>query len=224
MKKLLRYSIGSILAICSLLIIYLLTDFGLSRITVARETDSANEVEIFIKSNGVHTDIVVPVKNSQMDWSREIKYANTSSNDSTMPFLAMGWGDKGFYLETPTWGDLKFSTAFRAAFGLSTTAIHATFYRSMVESESCKKILISQKQYVRLVNYISGSLQKDSNGNAIWIRTNANYGNTDAFYEAKGTYSFYQTCNSWANAGLKASGQKACLWTAFDKGIFRKYD
>lgn len=159
-----------------------------------------------------------------MDWSKEIKFANTQSNDSTLPFLALGWGDKGFYLETPTWADLKFKTAFRAAFGLSTTAIHATYYRSMTESESCKKMWISRDQYGRLIDFITNSLQKDGNGHAIYIKTNANYGNTDAFYEANGRYSLFWTCNSWTNEGLKVSGQKACLWTAFDKGILEKYE
>src|SRR5690606_37700799 len=119
------------LAICCLVIIYLLTDFCLSGITIDKEVNSANEIEIFIKSNGVHTDIVVPVKNMQMDWSKEIKFANTPSNDTTMPFLAFGWGDRGFYLETPAWADLKFETAFNAAFGLGSTAMHATFYRKI---------------------------------------------------------------------------------------------
>ena len=224
LKKLFKYSIGFISAIFGLVIIYLLTEFCLSSITVDKEIHSTAEVAIFIKSNGVHTDIVVPVKNTQMDWSKEIKFAHTHANDTTMPFLGFGWGDKGFYLETPTWADLKFKTAFNAVFGLSSTAMHTTFYPNLIENKSCKKILISKNQYARLVDYIAGSLQKDSSGHAIRIKTTANYGNTDGFYEANGAYSLFQTCNSWANDGLKASGQKACLWTAFDKGIFRKYE
>src|SRR6186713_926771 len=133
MRRLFKYFVAFIFAICSLLIVYLIADFGLSRITIEGEADSRNEVEIFIKSNGVHTDIIVPVKTAQMDWSKEIRFINTIANDSTMPFLGIGWGDKGFYLETPTWADLKFSTALKAAFGLSTTAIHATYYRNMIE-------------------------------------------------------------------------------------------
>ncbi len=45
----------------------------------------------------------------------------------------------------------------------------------------------------------------------------------DAFYEAKGSYSFMKTCNTWANSALKSAGQKAALWTPSDKGIFRHY-
>ena len=127
------------------------------------------------------------------------------------------------YLETPQWKDLKASVAFKAAFALSTTAIHATYYNTLVESDTCKKILISKEQYQRLVNYITNSFQKNKDGHFINIATKAVYNKNDAFYEANGSYSLFTTCNTWANSGLKTSGQKCCLWTPFDTGIFLKY-
>jgi uncharacterized protein (TIGR02117 family) len=135
----------------------------------------------------------------------------------------MGWGDKGFYLETPEWSDLKASVAFKAATGLSTTAIHATYYKKMKIGADCKSIIISEEQYQRLINYITESFQKDASENFLPIETNANYSETDAFYEANGSYSLFHTCNTWANNGLKASGQKCCLWTPMDSPIFSKY-
>ena len=69
----------------------------------------------------------------------------------------MGWGDKGFYLDTPSWADLKFSTAFKAVFGINTAAIHATYYKELKENELCKKIEISKEQYKDLVAYIQKS-------------------------------------------------------------------
>lgn len=178
---------------------------------------------MYIKTNGVHTDIVVPVKNVQSDWSKEIKYTNTISSDTSYHYLAMGWGDKGFYLETPEWSDLKASVAFKAAFGLGSTAIHATYYKTVKEDSTCKKIWLGRHQYDNLVNYISNSFKKDSEGHVILIKTNANYGNTDAFYEANGSYSLFYTCNTWANNALKVSEKPCCFWTPFDTGIFLKY-
>ena len=205
------------------ILLYLLTAFCLSRITIDREAGAAEEVTIFIKTNGVHTDLVVPAQNEQMDWTREIRYSNIKAKDTGYQYLAMGWGDKGFYLQTPTWGDLKASVAFKAAFALSSTAIHATYYRELREDKSCRKIRISKGQYARLITYISNSLQKDADGHAINIPTNVNYGQTDAFYEANGAYHLFKTCNTWANAGLKSCGQTCCAWTIFDTGIFLKY-
>ena len=49
------------------------------------------------------------------------------------------------------------------------------------------------------------------------------YGKNDAFYEATGRYSLFHTCNTWTNNALKIAGQKACVWTPFDTGIFYHY-
>jgi hypothetical protein len=57
----------------------------------------------------------------------------------------------------------------------------------------------------------------------IKIETEAVYGKNDIFYEAKGSYSLFYTCNSWANQALKAASQKAALHTLTDTGIFRNY-
>jgi uncharacterized protein (TIGR02117 family) len=224
MKKYAKYLLYLTLSVLGFVLMYLGCAYCLMRITVDKEPTASNDVAIYIKTNGVHTDVVVPVKNNMYDWSKEIKYTNTTRTDTTMRYLAMGWGDKGFYLETPTWADLTAKVAFKAAFALGATAIHTTFYSTMQENETCKKININAAQYQRLINYINNSLQKDANGHLIHIKTTANYSNYDAFYEAKGSYSMLHTCNTWANNALKNCGQKACLWTPFDTGIFLKYE
>jgi len=92
----------------------------------------------------------------------------------------------------------------------------------MKEGENCRKIKISTDEYQNLVNYISESFQLDANQKVQWISGDT-YGNRDAFYEAKGSYSLFYTCNTWANNALKAAHQKASLWTVYDKGIFYHY-
>lgn len=206
-----------------LVVLYILCAYLFSKITIDKEANSKAQITIYIKTNGVHTDIVMPTVNEQMDWSQQIKFLNTKTADTSSVYLGMGWGDKGFYLETPTWGDLTAKVAFNAMFGLGSTAIHATYYSKITENDSCKKIQISKQQYARLINYITNSFQKDTSGNFINIKTKANYSTTDAFYEANGKYSLFKTCNTWANSALKSCGQKCCFWTALDKGIFAKY-
>ena len=223
MKKIAKILLKSILFLFGFILCYILLAYTLSKITIGKETDAKPEVEIFILTNGVHTDIVMPTKNNQIDWSDQIEFKNTKEADSTYHYIAMGWGDKGFYLETPNWSDLKASVAFKAATGLSTTAIHATYYKQMKLGEDCKSMMISKEQYNRLIVYITESFQTDSSGNFLSIKTNANYGKTDAFYEAYGSYSLVYTCNTWANNALKACGQKCCLWTPMDSPIFSKY-
>jgi len=201
----------------------LLSAHCLGKISVDKEPTASKDITIYIRTNGVHTDLVIPLKNEQMDWSKEIRFENTISKDTCAKYLSVGWGDKGFYLHTPTWADLTFSVAFKAATGLSTSAIHATFYKTIEVGNDCVELKISKKQYTRLIKYIQNSFLKSPDGHLINIKTNANYGKNDAFYDAGGSYSMFHTCNTWANNGLKSCGQKAALWTPFDSGIFRQY-
>jgi len=222
-KKILKYTGYTLLTFIALILLYLGCAWLFSRITVSAEPGTQPEITVYLKSNGVHTDVIVPIKTAGKDWSERVSFADTRSGDTAFNYIAFGWGDKGFYLETPTWNDLKASTACKAAFGLSSAAIHTTFYKSLDQNEHCIRLAVSKEQYQRLVTYIENGFKNDSLGHLIPIGGNARYGNDDAFYDAKGSYSLFHTCNTWTNNALKASGQKACWWTPFDKGIFYQY-
>lgn len=219
-KKILKYTTFFLLGIIG----YLLMVTLLSYISVNDGlVKSHKEIPIYILTNGVHTDVVLPLKSEHYDWTNQLKTEHTKAKDTTMNYVALGWGDKGFYLETPTWADLKASTALKAASGLSSSAMHVTFYKEMKESKSCKKLQISSDNYKKLILFINESFQTKS-GEFLKIETDAVYGKHDVFYEANGSYSLFYTCNSWANQALKAANQKAALWTISDSGIFRHYN
>lgn len=223
MKRALRVILKSILILTIAISIYFIAAFFLSRIQIKNEQASDADIPAYILSNGIHTDIVVPVKNDVLNWNQIIDPEHTLSKDSTLNFLAFGWGNKEFYLETPTWNDLKASTAFKAAFGLSSSAIHVTYYNQLKESKRCKKIMLNKEQYSKLTKYILHSFLLNENLHTTNISTNLIYGDNNAFYEAVGSYSLFKTCNTWTNDALKSCGQKACIWTPFESGILNQY-
>lgn len=221
MALLLLKIIGVILGI---VIFYVICAVTIPLIGVpAEKTTESKSIEAYILTNGVHTDIVVPVKSEVFDWSKEIPFEDTKSKRTDFKYLSVGWGDKGFYLDTPEWKDLKASTAIKAAFWMSESAMHCTFYDKMKEGEDCKKIMLTKTQYQNLIQFIRDKFDRDASGKVQLIKTDAVYGDNDAFYDAKGRYSFLDTCNTWANDALKVAGQKAALWSPTDFGIFRHY-
>lgn len=204
-------------------VLYLAASAGLSAVPVGRHNSpETGTIAAYILSNGVHTDIVVPVRTDQMDWTRLVPYSATPAMDTSRDYIGFGWGDKGFYLNTPTWAELKPSTAVKAMFWLSTTAMHATFHHQPQPGPDCVRVLLTRAEYARLIAFIQGSFELDAQGRVQHIRGHS-YGQHDAFYEAKRTYNLFYTCNTWANDGLKEAGQKAALWTPFDFGIFWQY-
>lgn len=223
LRKILRSVLKIATGIVAFFIVYFLLALGAAYIPSNTDFKSCDKdaVEVYIRTNGVHTDLVLPFRNELKDWSVFLDPTKTKVSSVYATYVAFGWGDKGFYLETPTWADLKFKTAFNAMFFLSSSAMHVTFYQSLKENKSCKKICISPDAYQKLATYVEESF-KTHKGMPRLIE-DASYNDNDLFYDANGKYSMFYTCNSWSNSGLKAAGMKACLWTLFDKAIFAKY-
>jgi len=202
--------------------LYLLAVAILPYIPVNTSTPKQDDITLYVMSNGVHTDIVCPIYTENLNWSEWVPFENTKSQRSDFTHVAFGWGDKGFYLNTPTWADLKFSTAFNAAFWLGEAAMHVTFYPTPKEDLHCRKLTLSREHYEKLTRYIKDSFTLE-NGLPILIPTDQVYGRQDAFYEARGSYNLFFTCNTWTNTALKQSHQKAAFWTATDWGILHHY-
>lgn len=205
--------------------LYFASDYILSRIP-AGNADGKGEkkdITVYVLSNDVHTDIVLPIRNELQDWTEIFPIENNKGKDMNQQFVSIGWGDKGFYLNTPEWKDLTLKTALVAGLGIGETALHVTYYKNMVEDDLCYKVQIDSNQYKILKTYVVNSLDLGKDGKPILIETDAQYGPDDAFYEAKGAYSLFYSCNTWTNAALKKSGMPSGLWTVFDKGILRHY-
>jgi uncharacterized protein (TIGR02117 family) len=178
-------------------------------------------IAIYIKSNGVHTDLVLPTENNFYNWNEKILLEDFAPDTVDYQWTAFGWGDKGFYLDTPNWADLKISTAINAMIPPSPTAMHVSLYGNYIkENKLTKKIILTEEQYLILCQYVFNSFQKDKDGKFILIKNYHYSGANDNFYEAEGDYHLFNTCNNWANSALKTTGVKTALWAPFDKCIF----
>ncbi|WKK77754.1 DUF2459 domain-containing protein [Marivirga salinae] len=210
-KKIIKYGLYFLLIPFT----YLVVSLVLSTITIDRnESYEIPDKTIYLASNGVHLDIVIPKKNIDSSLLSNLVHKPNEN------FLGFGWGDEEFYLNTRTWGDLKFDVAFKAVFLNGSSLIHTTRYQNI--QNHWIKIKITESELSRLNTYLYESFDFNKNGELILLK-NKGYTSRDDFYRAKGSFSFYKTCNSWVNKGFKKSGLKACLWTPFDFGLMNKY-
>lgn len=98
MKTAFSYFGRLLLFIIAFLVLYVGLSFLLSYIPTSDKSAKGNgDRTIYLFSNGVHLDIVVPVDLVPTDLRQQLRPANSTQ------LLAFGWGDKGFYLDTPTW-------------------------------------------------------------------------------------------------------------------------
>ncbi|MDA7913406.1 TIGR02117 family protein [bacterium] len=167
-------------------------------------TPAENGVKVYIVSNAVHADIIVPKKNDIMDWSESFSGNNFLGDTSQETHVAFGWGDRGFFLETETWDDFRLATAANALLLPSKSCLHVSFTRPANFFDSTS-VSISRDQYKQLVEFINGSFKIDGDNDRIQIEGYA-FSRTDAFFDAHGRYHILNTCNSWAGRALKMSG------------------
>lgn len=196
-------------------LIYLIISLLLTTITVDRKvSNDVSNQSVFLSTNGVHLSIVIPKKSLNDSLLFGLKHNETSE------YLSFGWGDENFYINTPTWGDLTFKNAFRAVFLKSSTLMHVTRYQR--RQTDWVEIKVNSSELKKLNAFILNSFTiKD--GIKILLE-NKGYTATDDFYKAKGSYSAFNTCNTWANSAFKQSGLISCLWTPFDFGLLHKYE
>ena len=164
----------------------------------------------YITTNGVHLSIIVPVNRLDTAFAEELHLTPGTR------FVSFGWGDRGFYLTTPTWGDLTFKTAFRALFLKTPSAMHIDDYR--YRDEDWHEVPLCPEQMERLLTYIRASFSTDSNDQIIKI-PHAGYASSDRFFEAEGHFTCFRTCNVWVNDALKVAQVPTSIWSPFDKGV-----
>lgn len=196
-------------------ITYLVVSLVLTLITINKTvTDPGELKEVYLNTNGVHLDIIIPRSYLSEELKADLLF---SDNDN---YLAFGWGDENFYVNTPTWGDLTFNNAFKAMFLKSSTLIHLTRYQE--KRGKWTVVRIDNTRLAKLNEFTLNGFKTDETGAKILLPDQGYFSNDD-FYKANGSYSCFNTCNTWVNDAFKASDLKASLWTPFDFGLLNKY-
>lgn len=215
--RILAYAIGGILAVP---LVYLLAALILGAIPANHGWHEARQgTRIFVRTNGVHTWIMVPKVTAEMDWRPLVPGAHLKDPRwGNGNYVGIGYGNRQFYLNTQTWADLTFSNAFWALIGSGDSLIHADHDNDPQPSDIQRPITLSHDEYVRLVAFMRGSFRTDAQGRTVPL-LGRGYGNSDVFYEAVGPYNAIYTCNSWTGQALRAAGVRTGLWTPLSQSI-----
>lgn len=185
----------------------------------------SNGVTLYLSTNGMHTDFVLPTKNELFDWAQIIDNQNFKLNFTSSTYFGIGWGDRAIYLDIAEWSELTFNMGLKTLFLPTDSILHVTAYESVpsVDNLVVKKTIISNQQYLQLCQFIVAYFKLDNNQQVQLIK-NAGYTENDNFYQANGKYHALYTCNTWINRGLKNIGVRTPLWTPLDKGIFYQFE
>lgn len=203
----LRKTLITILGLLSIVVVMTFTSTG--------HKEDGGPVTIYLISNEIHTDLVLPVRTEAFDWENFWDPDDFESRPSE--WVEFGWGDREFYQEVPTWNEFTFSVAARALFFPGEAAMHINYVEGSPENyPSSARLQISVETYRKLVESIKKQF-KTKNGKLV-VYGNG-YDKTDNFYAAHGSFSLINTCNVWTSDRLGEAGLKHPLWSPTKYGL-----
>jgi uncharacterized protein (TIGR02117 family) len=172
-------------------------------------------VEILLGTNGVHTELVMPLVTADKDWRPVFPAADLAVPGRDYTHVAVSWGEKEVFLNTPTWWDLSPLTVLRVVGVGGEGLLHVSHYVRPAPSDDFRPLRLTPAQYRRLAAAIERSLPRGRR-----VR-HAGYGPHDVFYDAPGEYTTRNTCNQWTSDTLAAAGIRTGWWTPFAGGVMK---
>ena len=172
-------------------------------------------VEILIGTNGIHTEIVMPLVTQQKDWRETFPASDVIASGRGYTHVSASWGERKFFLETPTWADVNPLTVLGAMTG-GEAVLHVAHYVRPAPSDNYRVLRLTPEQYQALTAAIEAHLVPAESREVL-----SGYGTYDVFYTARGTYHIGNTCNQWTSDQLAAAGVRIGAWSPFPGGVMK---
>lgn len=167
--------------------------------------DTPGEYPLYLASNGIHTNLVLPVQSDIADWRALLPHAALTDKSH----VAIGWGSAAFYTQVNTWADLRPGIALRALFydrGL--LRVEGMAAPPPAEHPLVRRFAVDRARYQALVHDILAQFKSREP-----LREHP------GFYDAHGRYHPLFTCNEWIRRRLRRIDVRTPLWSPFDRPL-----
>ena len=179
---------------------------------------------VLVLSNPIHTDIALPAEpavRARFGFLADSIALPDPDHpaDAGLPvdredvgFIVAGWGGRGFYLQTPTWDQLKAGPLVRAFTG-DASVLHLELAGAIEPAaDGVRAVTLGDAAFERLLAYIESSFTRGADGRPIAI-PGTSYGAFDRFFEAEGRFTAFAGCNAWTALALRTAGITTGRWT-----------
>lgn len=182
------------------------------------ETGSATRT-IVVLSGGIHTDIAIPLEDDTRQAFAFLAGQGIPVHDPAFQWLIVGWGGRAFYLETPTWSDLKLVPALKAL-TIDSSVLRVDVAQAIPAGHpAIVPYGVSDENLGHLVAFIKDSFVTGEGAPA--VVAGPGYGNLDLFFEAKGYFNALIGCNTWTAAALRTAGFRTGWWNPMPQSLNR---
>lgn len=167
--------------------------------------------EILLLANPIHTDVALPMDDEVRAAFADLIPAGLPVDMPGVEYLVFGWGGRSFYIETPTWGDLRPLPVLRAL-TIDRSVMHVSVVGPIdLSHPAVRPLAVTAEGRGQMIAAIRASFVRD--GGAPVVVPGAAYGTDDAFFEAEGAFNALIGCNTWTAAILRAGGVRTGWWT-----------
>jgi uncharacterized protein (TIGR02117 family) len=213
LKKLFYYSLFGKVSLITLLAIGYFTP-----VINCNNTQEKCDYSVCAIDDGMHINIVLPVSNNLVDW-REFLNISAIGKDATdnYKYLTFGWGDRDFYIQTPTLAELNLITAVKALFLPTPSTILVQGFAKLPQNRELKCVKVTKTDYLKLTQFIQNTFQFNSQNQPIRIANG--HLSSSGFYAANGSYSILTTCNNWAAEALRKADVDTPLWAGLSSAV-----
>ncbi|WP_200934714.1 TIGR02117 family protein [Rhizobium sp. Leaf341] len=165
---------------------------------------------ILVLSNPIHTDIAIPVDAESLERFSFLRENGVPVDDPAARWMVFGRGGRAFYLQTPTWADLKPLPLLRGL-TLDRAVLHVDVLGALDEpTPTVQGYDIGPVAYQRLLETIAADFER-LHGQVVPV-PDVRYGQTDRFFEATGWFTALAGCNTWTARVLRAAGLRTGVW------------
>jgi uncharacterized protein (TIGR02117 family) len=180
-------------------------------LVAASQGEGAATREVLVLSNPIHTDLALRLDDDLRRELGELAPLGFEIDHPGAAYLIIGWGGRAFYIETPTWGDLRPIPLFKAL-TIDSSVMHVDLAGEISPADpTVRRLELTEEGYRRLVAAIGASFaRKDGRPQRV---ADAAYGEYDAFFEANGGFNALLGCNTWTGAMLRTAGIRTGWWT-----------
>lgn len=175
-------------------------------------------VTVYLSTNGFHSDIVVPVRSPERDWSLLLGASPlTAPSLGAARWIAFGWGSETAYTRLEKITDMSPAILLKAI-AFDRSVVHVVPLETVGIGEGVWLLQISSAGYRRLAAAIDASFARDPGGREILL-PGVTHGYGDAFFRGARRFSFLRSCNVWVGELLRTAGIRAGIWTPFAQSL-----
>lgn len=197
--------------LCAIVLMYVLAAV-IGAVIPAPGTQATGDdtVEIHLVKGPIHYDFLVPLTPLARARLDDLQTSGVRVDQPHAQWLLVGWGARGFYTTTGSYSDVTFGAVLKGLTG-DRAVLRVDAVGPLRQDIQVPSIRLSQAQFEMFLSTVLDSFARTDQGQLIPMNV-AGFTSTDQFFEAKGRFNVFSTCNVWIGETLRAAQVRFGVW------------